>query len=941
MRKPALILFVFLLLFADLLNSASGDEPFIVAAPNSKTAIIIDGDWKSSVWYDWGGHEILQRYAELVTGQRLPVVRAQSSNQAPGQKGKKNGRRPASLRSQYSYRIWLGRQPEVERVLGSRLEKLDDDGFLIFVSGSDLYISGKHWWGTNWAVYDLLEKFAGCRWYLMEPDFRKPKIEGLLGPGDIIPAAKSIKVPKDLYVVEQPDYRSRWFRFAPAHSFRLRNRDKFHHNLRNILPPDKYVRAHPEYYPEINGRRHKPANSNDFQPCVTNKDVIQIVADSVITKFNNNPELGSASLGMNDSSKFCHCDECLAVAPPQIKDPDERVAYAFFDFYNKVAQRVETKHVDKRLGLLAYAGLRELPQGSIKLHPMIVPYLTVDSAQMFEPAQVAELDQATKKWDQMSDRMGIYEYMYGFGFVIPRIYNRQLAANIKNRYGAQADGFYAEAYPNWGLDGPKYWLASKLLWDTTLDPDVLLNQFYGDMFGYDKASSTGLSPAAETMKEYFELLEKVWCSQTLKSRKSNYRWFRNAKQLEIFPLQRCEEAWQLLTTAESQAANAKVRKRIRYFKTSFAVTGIFCSRHAYAKQADTFSRSHPDKLAGTLSRLKSWAATGDLNKAVDNARKLGFSALSPAGSDPIEMFDSPPISAIHRLVAGIANRAIEGKKIGDANELKASLSTVLSTIQKQSLGSSTDKQPKEVRLAHQQLNSTLSDVTRRAGLFIETRDLAPTLDGRIEIGEWGEPMFLGHFFRYTRSSNGQTQSLLHSLTKERTCIRGFRTGNDLYLAFDLEQDPSSIGAKVSQRDTSTWRSADMLNDDCIALNIFRPGEAFQHIRVNANGAVSDYSRGQLEWDAAQAVVGRTKTGWQVELKLDLSQLNINPELDHLGNATISIARYTRGQQTDDNGETQAVASTLVPFPYIKSTVGHGNHPKLMVFRSGSRLILEP
>ncbi|MDP6720643.1 MAG: DUF4838 domain-containing protein, partial [Pirellulaceae bacterium] len=352
--------------------------------------------------------------------------------------------------------------------------------------------------------------------------------------------------------------------------------------LRQIFPLEMYDQ-HPECFPEIDGKRERPRDANHSQPCVSNPDVVRITTDFVLKQFKENPSLSTVSIGMNDTGRFCECKDCLAIAPQRIEDKGQRIAYAFFDYYNKVARRVAQVYPDKRLGCLAYAGLRRLPADSIQLEPNIVPYLTLDSAQLFDPAQVAEFSESAQKWDRISHRMGIYEYIYGGGFVIPRIYNTDLARNIKNRYGVNADGFYAEAYPNWGLDGPKCWLASKLLWDTSLDPDTLLDQFYGDMFGSrsrtressdqtaptDRSLTTSatsdLSECAKTMKRYFDLLEKTWREQKLESDRSNYRWLRDPVQMAIFPPEICEQAQRLLDRADELADNDEMKRRVEFF----------------------------------------------------------------------------------------------------------------------------------------------------------------------------------------------------------------------------------------------------------------------------------------------------------------------------------------------------------------------------------------
>lgn len=872
-----------------VIQGRAAEEVFVLSAPGVSSVLIRADNRKSGSWNDHGAGRILQRFGRLITGREIPLQRAREIR-----------------REDYGYRIWVGRQPEVDRVIGERLDRLDDDGYLIHAKGRDLYVAGKFWWGSNWAAYHLLETFAGCRWYLDEPRWNHPTEDGLVGPGDIVPPADQIVLPADTSIAEEPDYKARWFRRTPYHSFRLRYRDKFHHALRRLLPPEQWYDERPEYYPEIDGRRDRPKNANSFQPCVSNPGVLEAIAKHVIRHFDENPEVGTVSLGMNDTSRFCECGPCLAAAPAEIKGKSQRIAWGFFDFYNRVAEKVAARHPTKRLGCLAYARLRLLPKDAITLHPMLVPYLTHDSAQLFESDLAANWRREIDGWNRISERMGIYEYMFGKGFVIPRVYNRFLAEKIRSRYGVAADGFYAEAYPNWGLDGPKYWLVSKLLWDVTLDPNKLLDQFYGDMFGRTNGE---LSPAARQMKMYFDFLEETWSSQTLKGNRSNYRWYFEPKQLEIFPPETCDRAWEIIQRADRFAETDKIRQRIRFFSTTFNITRIMSRRYAMTQLVNAHMTENPDDVAGDVAMLEKWRTAGDLSAAIDAARQLGFAALSNTGSTDMlaaaRDLDRQPVPAANAIVSRLVDSAASGR-YASPGELRAALN----------------------------VNSPLvRDLAERGAVFVSQLAVAPDLDGKIEPAEWGAPDFDGRFFRYAHVA-GKSQSLLDSHAPERNRMWTRKHGDHLYFAFELEQDPATIGASVTERDTTRWRNADMVNDDCIVLCFHSPGWAFQSIRVNVNGAIADYQNSDREFDVATARVSRTETGWQVEMRVNFKQLNIITALKNGGRPELCVARYTRRPDPRNKGHFKAEATTLTPF-----TSTGGNIPAQMRFRTGSRVIL--
>jgi len=880
-----------------------------VVGPGVRTTIVIADDWEKGTWYDFGGHAILRRYAELITGIKVPVISA----------GKLVG---MGVEQPYDVRIWVGRQPETERVLEDTLAALDDDGYVIRTTANNVYLAGKFWWGDNWAAHDLLERFAGCRWYLMEPRFWDPKHDGYYGPGDIIPKADAIQLPTDTTIVEEPDYESRWFRIVPFHSFRVRRRDQFHHYLRSVLPPDKLFDEHPGWYPEIDGERYRPKSANDFQPCVSNEGLRDFVVAHILEHFRQHPEASSFSLGMNDTHRFCECGACLDAAPESVVGKHARIAWGFFDFYNKVADRVVEVYPDKRLGCLAYSRLRSVPEGSIKLHPSVVPYLTIDSAQLHEPAQQQEFEAAVKKWRGISHQMGIYEYIYGGGFVVPRIYSRYLLPNLKRRYGAGVTGFYAEAYPNWGLDGPKYWLVSKLLWDISLDPEKLLAQFYNDMFG----------SAGDAMKAYFEFLEATWCTQTLESSRSNFRWLRDPTQLEIFPSDVCDRAMRLIEEAQGQAPDDAVRKRIAFFKTSFALTRTLSGRYASARAADDLARPEPMDPVAVLRAVDRWLKSGNLDLAKQEVHALGFGAFSttyPYTIDSVDLYARTLNIAVERLVYAVTRAAITGETFQTAAEVRNAIDQEVDLLASQA--------GKDRAMDALELIRSLS--RDRGTVFVRTVDTAPKCEGSLDAKEWGEAAFSGAFYPH-RNVRGKSDSILDRRVPEKTTMWAVRHGEAMYLAFAMEQDPATLGAKVTERDTTHWRAADMSKDDAVAISFVPRSGGAQHVRINVNTAIADYQRSDSAWDVTEGQVRRVADGWQVELKLDLTKMWINPASRSPRLTKMPVSRYTRRPVPKKKGEFRTESSTLLPFAFGKGVIFHGNHPGLMSFVTGPYVIFE-
>ena len=861
-----------------------------------------------------GAHLDLAAYLRLITGREPRVVPCTKVGSSAGSKSVN--------------RIWVGRQPEVDRRLGAELDRLDDDGFIVRVAGHDLYIAGKHSWGDFWAVHQLLERFAGCRWYLGYPEGPAALGPALRdSPGVVIPAQPSVAVPLDLNWVAQPAYRSRFLRQMPQHAFGLRRRDQFHHHLRNIFPGDRYGQEHPEYYPLINGKRVVPEGTRDqTQICVSNPDVVRTAAEAARAYFAANPGAGSFSLGINDNAGFCECPPCLAIAPGSITNRQERQGYAMLDFYNRVAAEVEKTNPGKQLGCLGYSVLQSVPAGSTKLHPSILPYLTLDSAQLFDPVVLAKVRERLNRWASLANQLGIYEYAYGTGFMVPRLYNRFLLENVQERYGVKAVGFYAEDYPNWGLDGPKYWLLCKMLWDPDQAPEALADDLYLHLFG----------PVAPVMRAYFELLEEAWCTQSLPGTRSNYRWMNDPEQFRVFEPY-VGRAWLLLGQAERQARRltdtrarkadradgARILNRVLYFKDSFAVSKSLIERYGAASRLQRIVDA-PGSLPApeALVALDQWIRAGRLRDMYDRAAALQRRDPPAFSLAPYPEFRAAfdRSSGVIRFVSDSVSRAVSAAVPDSVAVDQADLERRIEAV----LAADSMSGARRPGVDEQRACGLLHSVSVERGALFVSRGAAPRINGRIDPAEWDAPAFSGRFYIPLSLEDSQT---------ERTTVWTRTDATNLYLGFRCEGGAANITTTVTGTDQDPGAYPRMANDDCIALTFLVPGSGFAAVRINASGAV----QGSRYVSRSTAV--RTARGWEAELELPLAKLALGDPPSQARSRTVNIARYAHLPGTGKQPGPIEVG-TLNPVPQLGNTIGSGNHAVCMVFVTGVPLVFQ-
>ena len=402
--------------------------------------------------------------------------------------------------------IYVGNSAAVE-AFGIDQEGLEDDGFdIAFPDERTIVILGPTDWGTEFGVHEFLERYVGVRWLLPGPD------------GTDIPAQATITVPAEP-VRQAPAFFSRLFsglrggaQAEWARRNRMRGRVSFHHNLLRLFPPETYTATHPEFFPVHDGERFLPPTNNThrWQPCFTAPGIVEEAIRNIVRFFDENPDAPSYSLGANDSSGYCRCDECLARISGE-KNFLGRVDYSdlYYDWANRVIEGVLERHPDKFFGCLAYSEVAA-PPTNVRVHPRLIPYMTYDRMKWVEADLRAEGEALTRAWQAMSPTLGWYDYIYGTPYVLPRVWFHHMADYYRFGHAHGVRALYAEAYPNWG-EGPKLYVSLKLQWDPGRDVDELLDDWYARCVG---------EQAAPDLAAYYAHWEDFWTRRVLEA-----RWF--------------------------------------------------------------------------------------------------------------------------------------------------------------------------------------------------------------------------------------------------------------------------------------------------------------------------------------------------------------------------------------------------------------------------------
>ena len=279
---------------------------------------------------------------------------------------------------------------------------------------------------------------------------------------------------------------------------------------------DRFFKTHPEYF----GRGPDGSFSwahipNRAKLCVSNPGVLeQVVADAkAYYQSVANPKASTFSIMPNDGQGFCLCPECTAMENPagrkeswliSIKD-GKRVTVThvslsdrYTKFWNKIAERLEKETPGMTLGTCAYSVYRATPIDVKKLHPNIaVGY--VGGGYINERQREVFL-RDWKEWSKICSQMFWRPNFMKEGEGFPMVWATKMGEDLKMLIDT---GCIRVDMPNvhhhWGTQGLNYYMLARIMWDETLDPSEVIDDY----------CRTGFGTAAPAVRRYVARLEEM------------------------------------------------------------------------------------------------------------------------------------------------------------------------------------------------------------------------------------------------------------------------------------------------------------------------------------------------------------------------------------------------------------------------------------------------
>jgi hypothetical protein len=430
--------------------------------------------------------EELQRTLRLLTGVELPIA---------------TDAQPLPEKA-----ILLGDTRHTAAALGeaANVTALGDEGFRLKTAGNRLLILAGPVRGTLYGVYELLERFGGCRWYASWHTVI-PRLDELTIPGldETQRPAFAMREPYwfDLFdgeLAAHSKVNGNGMRLTPSHGGKVRFGDNlFVHTFNKLVPPEEFFDSHPEYFSEIGGQRIRDRT----QLCLTHPDVARILTERLLAHIRKDPEARLFSVSQNDWGNPCTCPACRAL--------DEREgshAGTLIAFVNRVAEAVEREFPNVWIETLAYQYTRKPPR-TLRPRANVVPRLCTIECDFSRPldrsafAQNKLFVEEIQGWSAITDKLYVWDYVTNFhDYVSPFPNVPALQGNVQFFRANRVVGLFEQgAYQ--GRHGEfaelKAWLLSRWLWNPDLPAKPLLDDFFAGYYG----------PAAPFVRRYFEELQ--------------------------------------------------------------------------------------------------------------------------------------------------------------------------------------------------------------------------------------------------------------------------------------------------------------------------------------------------------------------------------------------------------------------------------------------------
>lgn len=403
--------------------------------------------------------------------------------------------------------ISVGRTQQLEQSGLTVDSSVGRDGYQILSEGKNTYLIGGGTAGTVFAVYGYMERLFDYKCYTADLH--------------TLNSVESLKL-YEFEVTEKPAipyrYTGRQATQSLLSQLRMFNSgDKGDvnyagggHTFYILMPPSKYADEHPEWY---SGDWQSGGDGN-WQLCVSNYEMRDALVEELKAAIETRPDCYIYPIQQNDGGGHCTCENCHALA-----EKYGSVGGAYIDMMNYISKKLvawlkETGNPKADTLLLqtfAYTFTEAAPVDA-NGNPLIVAEdnVCVYVAPITAPRAYAYNDmtnnsgiaQTLLDWQKVAKHINMWSYDWSCSsFMQPFNMFGSVKENYRYMQSIGCEYFYEEA-PAHGytsnLHELKDYVESRLLWDNTLDVNVLIDDFCHAFYGEE---------AGDYIIQYIDTLE--------------------------------------------------------------------------------------------------------------------------------------------------------------------------------------------------------------------------------------------------------------------------------------------------------------------------------------------------------------------------------------------------------------------------------------------------
>jgi len=403
--------------------------------------------------------------------------------------------------------------------------------------------------GTLYSVYELLDQL-GMRWYLPMVDL-----------GIVYPSLSTIKIPdqdrkkEPVFPIREIEpvnskFQDEWLWYKSmkmGSAFKISNEHSLGHTL-------KFPEANPEeVYGKVNGKI-------DYHvPKMTSPKLRDDLTLLLETQLKEMPKLRSVSITPPDG--WGQMDAADAAAGWLRADRGRAGSFSDYtwDMVMDVRGRLKKNHPDLKYSIYAYINNKLPPTTTEKIPEDIVVVYCQNMTQHMMPASRDDFKIRDEWLAKMgNDQMIVFEYYAEHAPTrhfppIPVVFTKVMEENFTAMYGKVGLGMLVCS--TWDYESPKavlrrpglshlmLYLHNRFLWDSHLDLQAVLDDYYKKFFG----------PARAEMKEFYEFAEKVWMRPGEREISAN-SGFLKPEDVGVY--------FDILGRAQAKAGDTVYRKRI-------------------------------------------------------------------------------------------------------------------------------------------------------------------------------------------------------------------------------------------------------------------------------------------------------------------------------------------------------------------------------------------